>query len=70
MRRVLGLGDLVLIAAASIAPAFSLATTFGPMVDAGGSGTPLALLAVTAIMLCVAAGYRRMGARHPNAGSA
>jgi amino acid transporter len=70
MRRVLGLGDLVLLAAASIAPAFSLATTFGPMVDAGGSGTPLALLAVTAIMVCVAAGYRRMGARHPNAGSA
>jgi amino acid transporter len=70
MRRVLGLGDLLLLAAASIAPAFSLATTFGPMVDAGGSGTPLALLAVTAIMICVAAGYRRMGARYPHAGSA
>ncbi len=70
MRRVLGLGDLLLLAAASIAPAFSLATTFGPMVDAGGSGTPPALFAVTAIMLCVAAGYRRMGARYPSAGSA
>jgi amino acid transporter len=70
MRRVLGLGDLVLIAAASIGPAFSLATTFGPMVAAGGSATPFALLLVTATMVCVAIAYRRLGARYPNAGSA
>jgi amino acid transporter len=69
VRRVLGLTDLLLLAAASIAPAFSLATTFGPMVLAGGSGTPLALLAVTAIMAFVAVGYRRLGSRYPNAGS-
>jgi amino acid transporter len=70
MRRVLGFGDLLLIAAAAIGPAFSLATTFGPMVAAGGSATPFALLLVTAIMVCVAIAYRRLGARYPNAGSA
>lgn len=69
MRRVLKLGDLLIIAAAAIGPAFSLATTFGPMVVAGGSATPLALVIVTAIMACVAVGYRRLGERYPNAGS-
>ncbi len=69
MKRVLGIGDLLLIAAAAIGPAFSLATTFGPMVAAGGSATPLALLAVTLIMAAVAVGYRRLGMRSPNAGS-
>jgi amino acid transporter len=70
VRRVLGLGDLLLIAAAAIGPAFSLATTLGAMVAAGGSATPLALVLVTAIMVCVALAYRRLGARYPNAGSA
>jgi amino acid transporter len=69
VRRVLGVGDLLLIAAAAIAPAFSLATTFGPMVEAGGSATPLALVLVTVIMAAVAVGYRRLGMRSPNAGS-
>jgi amino acid transporter len=69
VRRVLGFGDLLLIAAAAIGPAFSLATTFGPMVAAGSSATPMTLLAITAVMACVAAGYRRLGARDPNAGS-
>ncbi len=69
MRRVLGFGDLLLIAAAAIGPAFSLATTFGPMVAAGGSATPFALLGMTVVMLCVASGYRALGARDPNAGS-
>ena len=69
MRRVLGFGDLMLIAAASIGPAFSLATTFGPMVAVGGSATPLALVAVTAIMVFVAFAYRRLGMRYPSAGS-
>ncbi|GAC1423047.1 MAG: APC family permease [Candidatus Velthaea sp.] len=69
MRRVLTLGDLLLIAAAAIGPAFSLATTFGPMVAAGGSATPLALAAVTLIMACVAIAYRRLGERYPTAGS-
>ena len=69
MRRVLGLFDLLVIAAAAIGPAFSLATTMGPMVGAAGYATPLALLLVTAIMACVAIGYSQLGARFPNAGS-
>jgi amino acid transporter len=70
VRPVLGFGDLLLIAAAAIGPAFSLATTLGPMVASGGSATPLALVLVTAVMVCVAIAYRRLGARYPNAGSA
>jgi amino acid transporter len=69
VKRVLGLWDLLVIAAAAIGPAFSLSTTFGAMVGAGGSATPLALVAVTLIMAAVAVGYRRMGERYPNAGS-
>jgi amino acid transporter len=69
MKRVLGLWDLLVIAAAAIGPAFSLSTSFGAMVGAGGSATPLALTAVTLIMAAVAVGYRRMGERYPNAGS-
>jgi amino acid transporter len=69
LRRVLGFPDLLVISAASIGPAFSLATTLGPMVAAGGSATPLALVLVTAIMAMVAAGYRRLGQRYPQAGS-
>jgi amino acid transporter len=69
MRRVLGFRDLLLIAAAAIGPAFSLATTFGPMVTAGGSATPVALIGITLVMACVAVGYRRLGKRDPNAGS-
>jgi amino acid transporter len=69
MKRVLVLFDLLVIAAAAIGPAFSLATVFGPMVAAGGSAAPLALVVVTAIMATVAVGYRRLGERYPNAGS-
>jgi amino acid transporter len=69
MQRVLGLGDLLVIAAAAIGPAFVLATVFGPMVVVGGSATPLALFAVSLIMACIAVGYQRLGERYPNAGS-
>jgi amino acid transporter len=69
VRRVLSLGDLLVIAAAAIGPAFVLATVFGPMVIIGGSGTPLALVAVSIVMACIAVGYQRLGERYPNAGS-
>lgn len=69
MRRVLGLGDLLVIAAAAIGPAFVLATVFGPMVTTGGSATPLALVLVSIVMVCIAVGYQRLGERYPNAGS-
>jgi len=63
------LGDLLVIAAAAIGPAFVLATVFGPMVTIGGSATPLALVLVSIVMACIAVGYQRLGERHPNAGS-
>lgn len=69
VQRVLSLGDLLVIAAAAIGPAFVLATVFGPMVTTGGSATPLALALVTIVMACVAVGYQRLGERYPNAGS-
>ncbi len=69
MQRVLGLGDLLVIAAAAIGPAFVLATVFGPMVTTGGSATPLALVLVGLVMGCIAIGYQRLGERYPNAGS-
>jgi amino acid transporter len=69
VRRVLSLGDLLVIAAAAIGPAFVLATVFGPMVLAGGSATPLALVFVSIVMACIAIGYQRLGERSPNAGS-
>ena len=69
MHRVLSLGDLLVIAAAAIGPAFVLATVFGPMVTAGGSATPLALGLVAIVMACIAVGYQRLGERYPSAGS-
>jgi APA family basic amino acid/polyamine antiporter len=69
VRRVLNRGDLLVIAAAAIGPAFVLATVFGPMVLAGGSATPLALVLVSIVMACIAVGYARLGERYPNAGS-
>jgi amino acid transporter len=69
MQRVLNLGDLLVIAAAAIGPAFVLATVFGPMLTTGGSATPLALVLVTLVMICIAVGYQRLGERYPNAGS-
>ena len=70
MQRVLTLGDLLVIAAAAIGPAFVLATVFGPMVTVGGSATPLALVLVSVVMACIAFGYQRLGERYPSAGSA
>jgi amino acid transporter len=69
LRRVLGNADLWLMAVASIGPAFSLGTTLGAMVESGGSATPLALVVIAAVMAGIALGYRRLGARYPNAGS-
>jgi amino acid transporter len=69
MQRVLTLGDLLVIAAAAIGPAFVLATVFGPMVTVGGSATPLALGLVSIVMACIAISYQRLGERYPNAGS-
>ncbi len=67
--RVLSFFDLSVLSSASMGPAYSLASTMGPMVAAAGSATPMALLFLTAIMLCVATAFSRLSRRAPNAGS-
>lgn len=69
MPRVLSLGDLLVLAGASIGPAFSLATTMGPMVAAAGALAPAALVIATAVMACVAVAFARLVRAMPNAGS-
>ena len=67
--RVLGLFDISVLAAASMGPAYSLASTLGPMVAAVGIYTLGALGALTAIMLCVAIAFGQMTRFYPSAGS-
>ena len=50
-------------------PAYSLASTMGPIVVAAGFGAPLALLALSAIMLCIAISFAYLSRVAPNAGS-
>ncbi len=50
-------------------PAYSLASTMGPMVAAAGFGSPVALVALSAIMLCVAVSFSYLSRIAPNAGS-
>jgi amino acid transporter len=50
-------------------PAYSLASTMGPMVAVAGAATPLALLATSAIMLCIAVAFSSLSRVAPNAGS-
>jgi amino acid transporter len=69
LRRVLSLRDLIVVAAASMGPAFSIATTMGAMIAAAGPWTWLALVVVVALMGMIAAGYKRLGERMRDAGS-
>ncbi|HEY4439409.1 MAG TPA: APC family permease [Candidatus Elarobacter sp.] len=69
LRRVLGLRDLIVVAAAAMGPAFSLATTMAAMIAAAGRWTWLALVIVTVLMAMVAIGYRRLGEKIGDAGS-
>ena len=68
--RVLALRDLVVVAAAAMGPAFSLATTMAAMIAAAGRWTWLALLTVALLMAMIAVGYRLLGERMRDAGSA
>jgi amino acid transporter len=67
--RVLGLFDVSVLASAAMGPAYSLATTMGPMVAAAGSYATLALALLAAIMLCVASAFARLSRVAPDAGS-
>jgi amino acid transporter len=67
--RVLGLFDVSVLAGAAMGPAYSLASTLGPMVAVVGVYALVALGALTAIMLCVAVAFGQMTRFYPSAGS-
>ena len=67
--RVLGLFDVAVLSSASMGPAYSLASTLGLMVAVAGAWTPVALLALTVVMLCVAASFMQLSRVLPHAGS-
>ncbi len=66
---VLALRDLIVVAAAAMGPAFSLATTMAAMIAAAGRWTWLALTIVAVLMAGIAVGYRKLGERMRDAGS-
>jgi amino acid transporter len=69
LRPVLALRDLIVVAAAAMGPAFSLATTMAAMIAAAGRWTWLALALVALLMAMIALGYKRLGERLRDAGS-
>jgi amino acid transporter len=52
-----------------MAPAYSIAVTFGLMVAAAGSGAPMALVALTVPIIFIAIAFHRLCEEHPDAGS-
>ena len=69
LRRVLALRDLIVVAAASMAPAFSVATSMPSMLVAAGRWTWIALVLIAIVMAMTAVGYKRLGERMRDAGS-
>jgi amino acid transporter len=67
--RVLRFFDVSVLASASMGPAYSLASTMGPVVAAAGAAAPLALTGLSAIMLCIAVSFAMLSRVAPNAGS-
>jgi amino acid transporter len=61
--------DISVLAGASMGPAYSLASTMGPIVVAAGFGAPIALIVLSAIMLCIAVSFSYLSRIAPNAGS-
>ncbi len=69
LARVLGLGDLSVLSSASMAPAYSIAATFGLMVAAAGFGAPLGLVVLAIPAVFIALAFHRLCEEHPEAGS-
>ncbi len=67
--RVLHYFDISVLACASMGPAYSLASTMGPIVLAAGFGAPIALIVLSAIMLCIAVSFSYFSRVAPDAGS-
>jgi amino acid transporter len=66
---VLRFFDVSVLASASMGPAYSLASTMGPVVAAAGGAAPLSFLSVSGIMLCIAVSFAMLSRIAPNAGS-
>lgn len=69
LARVLGLADLSVLSSASMAPAYSIASTFGLMVAVSGAGAPLALVILTIPILFISLAFHKLCVEYPNAGS-
>jgi amino acid transporter len=69
LSRVLGLSDLSILSSASMAPAYSIASTFGLMVSAAGSGAILSLVALTIPIVFIAIAFHRLCEDRSDAGS-
>ncbi len=67
--KVLRFFDISVLASASMGPAYSLASTMGLLVAAVGMAAPLTLIALSAVMLCVAVSFSMLARVEPNAGS-
>jgi amino acid transporter len=67
--RVLGLFDVSVLASAAMGPAYSLASTMGPMVAAAGTHATVALLLLSGIMLAIAFTFSQLSRELPDAGS-
>ena len=52
-----------------MAPAYSIAVTFGLMVAAAGTGAPLSLVALTIPIIFIGIAFHRLCEEHPDAGS-
>jgi amino acid transporter len=65
----LGFFDISVLSSASMGPAYSLASTMGPMIAFAGYAAPMALLVVSGVMLCMAIAYSQLSRVAPNAGS-
>ncbi|MBV8204687.1 MAG: APC family permease [Candidatus Eremiobacteraeota bacterium] len=69
LSRVLGLSDLSILSSASMAPAYSIASTFGLMVAAAGSGAILSLIALSIPIVFIAIAFHRLCEDQSDAGS-
>lgn len=67
--RVLKIFDVSVLASASMAPAYSLAATAGPMIAVSGGRAAASLIALSTLMLGIALGYAELARRYPDAGS-
>ncbi len=69
LSRVLGLSDLSILSSASMAPAYSIASTFGLMVAVAGSGAVLSLVILTVPIVFIAIAFHRLCEERADAGS-